>query len=85
MRSYRVPLLGNDMPLERLNRIFQGYGEGATTYELGDRFGIDRRTVSTSSIGTACKCVDVASPPTKSTTPSTSTTLAGLWHGSAST
>jgi hypothetical protein len=26
--------------------LIQGYTAGATTYELGDRFGIDRRTVS---------------------------------------
>src|SRR5918997_5022702 len=27
--------------------LIQGYTAGATTYELGARFGIDRRTVST--------------------------------------
>jgi hypothetical protein len=26
--------------------LIQGYTAGATTFELGDRFGIDRRTVS---------------------------------------
>jgi hypothetical protein len=26
--------------------LVQGYLGGATTYELGDRFGVDRRTVS---------------------------------------
>lgn len=31
---------------EEVRRLIQGYLSGATTYELGDRFGVDRRTVS---------------------------------------
>jgi hypothetical protein len=31
---------------DQLHALIQGYTAGATTYELGDRFGIDRRTVS---------------------------------------
>jgi hypothetical protein len=30
----------------QIQALIQGYTAGATTYELGDRFGIDRRTVS---------------------------------------
>jgi hypothetical protein len=29
-----------------VHALIQGYMAGATTYELGDRFGINRRTVS---------------------------------------
>jgi hypothetical protein len=31
---------------DQVQMLVQGYAAGATTYELGDRFGIDRRTVS---------------------------------------
>jgi hypothetical protein len=31
---------------ERIQDLIAGYQAGATVYELGDRFGIDRRTVS---------------------------------------
>ncbi|MGH3435255.1 MAG: hypothetical protein ACRDRN_02180 [Sciscionella sp.] len=63
--------------------LIQGYLAGATTYELGAQFGIDRRTVSNISTGTACRCADAASPLAKSTTRSTSTASAGHWHESA--
>jgi hypothetical protein len=38
----RAPQLDAD----QTHALIQGYSAGATTYELGDRFGIDRRTVS---------------------------------------
>ncbi len=31
---------------EEVRRLIQGYVSGATTYELGDQFGVDRHTVS---------------------------------------
>ncbi|MEV2224991.1 hypothetical protein AB0E01_34685 [Nocardia vinacea] len=31
---------------DEVRRLILGYVSGATTYELGDRFGVDRRTVS---------------------------------------
>lgn len=32
---------------EQVEQLIAGYRSGATVYELGDRFGIERRTVST--------------------------------------
>jgi hypothetical protein len=42
------PKLGRARQLDanQVQALIQGYTAGATTYELGDRFGIDRRTVS---------------------------------------
>ncbi|MGH3850924.1 MAG: hypothetical protein ACRDRT_14695, partial [Pseudonocardiaceae bacterium] len=63
-----------------------GYTSGATTDELGTRFGIDRRTVSAilHRHGVQMRRRRNLSP-IKSTTRSTCTTLAGHWHGLAST
>src|SRR5918997_4168903 len=65
--------------------LIQSYTAGATTYELGARFGIDRQTVSESCTDTACRGADVASPPPRSTKPSTFMTLAGHWPALEST
>lgn len=42
-RPRRAPQLDQD----QVQTLIQAYAAGATTYELGDRFGVDRRTVST--------------------------------------
>jgi hypothetical protein len=41
------PGRARQLDAEQVHALIQGYAAGATTYELGDRFGIDRRTVST--------------------------------------
>jgi hypothetical protein len=41
-RSRRARQLGND----QIEQLIAGYRSGSTVYELGDRFGIERRTVS---------------------------------------
>ncbi|MBK0868759.1 helix-turn-helix domain-containing protein [Saccharopolyspora sp. HNM0986] len=35
------------LPLDQVQQLIEGYKSGATVYELGDQFGIERRTVST--------------------------------------
>ncbi|MBK0866481.1 helix-turn-helix domain containing protein [Saccharopolyspora sp. HNM0986] len=35
------------LPDDQVQRLIEGYKSGATVYELGDQFGIERRTVST--------------------------------------
>ncbi len=34
------------LPDDQVQRLIEGYKSGATVYELGDQFGIERRTVS---------------------------------------
>lgn len=41
-RTRRARRLGND----QIQQLIAGYQSGSTVYELGDRFGIERRTVS---------------------------------------
>ncbi len=40
------PRRARQLDQDQVQMLVQGYAAGATTYELGDRFGIDRRTVS---------------------------------------
>jgi hypothetical protein len=40
------PGRARQLDTDQVQALIQGYTAGATTYELGDRFGIDRRTVS---------------------------------------
>lgn len=40
------PGRARQLDASQVQALIQGYTTGATTYELGDRFGIDRRTVS---------------------------------------
>jgi hypothetical protein len=40
------PRRARQLDQNQVQTLIQGYAAGATTYELGDRFGIDRRTVS---------------------------------------
>lgn len=40
------PRRARQLDQDQVQTLIQGYAAGATTYELGDRFGIDRRTVS---------------------------------------
>ena len=40
------PGRARQLDIDQVEALIQGYVAGATTYELGDRFGIDRRTVS---------------------------------------
>jgi hypothetical protein len=40
------PGRARQLDADQLHALIQGYTAGARTYELGDRFGIDRRTVS---------------------------------------
>ena len=41
------PRRARQLDTDEVQVLIRGYVAGATTYELGDRFGIDRRTVST--------------------------------------
>jgi hypothetical protein len=41
------PGRARQLDIDQIQALIQGYTMGATTYELGHRFGIDRRTVST--------------------------------------
>jgi len=58
---------------DQVQMLVQGYAAGATTYELGDRFGIDRRAVS----AILHQYDDAASPQARWTRRSTSTVSAG--------
>jgi hypothetical protein len=40
------PGRARQLDANQIQALIQGYTTGATTYELGDRFGLDRRTVS---------------------------------------
>jgi hypothetical protein len=40
------PRRARQLDQHQVQTLIQGYAAGATTYELGDRFGVDRRTVS---------------------------------------
>lgn len=40
------PGRARQLDADQVQALIQGYTAGATIYELGDRFGIDRRTVS---------------------------------------
>jgi hypothetical protein len=40
------PGRARQLDANQVQALIQGYTSGVTTYELGDRFGIDRRTVS---------------------------------------
>lgn len=40
------PRRARQLDPDQVKMLIQGYTAGATTYELGDRFGVDRRTVS---------------------------------------
>ena len=40
------PGRARQLDTSQIQALIQGYTTGATTYELGDRFGLDRRTVS---------------------------------------
>ncbi|MGH4007490.1 MAG: hypothetical protein ACRDTH_04870 [Pseudonocardiaceae bacterium] len=40
------PRQARQLDANQVQAVIQGYTTGATTYELGNRFGIDRRTVS---------------------------------------
>jgi len=40
------PRRARQLDADQIQELIQGYTAGATTYELGDRFGIDRRTAS---------------------------------------
>jgi DNA-directed RNA polymerase specialized sigma24 family protein len=42
----RKPGRARQLDDKQARRLIAGYVDGATVYELGDRFGIDRRTVS---------------------------------------
>jgi len=42
----RVPGTARQFDADQVQTLIAGYRAGATTYELGDRFSIDRRTVS---------------------------------------
>lgn len=42
----RKPGRARQLDDKQVRRLIAGYEDGATVYELGDRFGIDRRTVS---------------------------------------
>lgn len=41
------PRRARQLRAEQVEELIAGYQAGATVYELGDRFGIERRTVST--------------------------------------
>ena len=40
------PRRARQLDADQIQKLIQGYTAGATTYELGDRFSIDRRTAS---------------------------------------
>lgn len=40
------PARARQLDDEQVQKLIEGYEAGATVYELGDRFGIERRTVS---------------------------------------
>jgi DNA-directed RNA polymerase specialized sigma24 family protein len=42
----RVPGTAKQLDADQIEELIVGYQAGATVYQLGDRFGIDRRTVS---------------------------------------
>jgi hypothetical protein len=42
----RKPRTAKQLDGERVGKLIAGYQSGSTVYELGDRFGIERRTVS---------------------------------------
>jgi hypothetical protein len=66
---------------DQTQALIQDYAAGATTYELGDRFGIDRRTVSNILHRHGVDMRRRGLSPDQSTTPSTSTSLAGTGTG----
>lgn len=45
-RRCRVPGTARQLESQQVQELIAGYQAGATVYELGERFGIDRRTVS---------------------------------------
>ncbi len=42
----RIPGRARQLSADQVEELIAGYQAGATVYDLGDRFGIDRRTVS---------------------------------------
>jgi hypothetical protein len=71
------PRRARQLDADQVQELIAGYQAGATGYELGDRFSVERRTVSN-----ILKRHDVPMrrrglSPSRSTTPSTSTTSAG--------
>ena len=46
-RRGRLPGSARQLDSQQVQELIAGYKAGATVYELGNRFGIDRRTVST--------------------------------------
>lgn len=46
-RQRRIPSRATQLDEDQARRLIAGYRAGATGYELGDQFDIDRRTVST--------------------------------------
>lgn len=45
-RHYRVPGSARQLERQQVRELIAGYQAGATVYQLGDEFGIDRRTAS---------------------------------------
>lgn len=77
------PGRARQLDADQVQELIAGYQAGATVYELGARFGIDRRTVSTILHRHGVPMRRRGLAPTKSTPPSTSTTPAGHSHESA--
>jgi hypothetical protein len=65
------------LDIDQTQALIQGYLAGATTYELGALFSIDRRTVSNILHRHGVRIRRRGLSPEEVTTPSTSTTSAG--------
>jgi hypothetical protein len=61
------PGRARQLDADQVQELIAGYQDGATVYELGAQFGIERRRSATSSTDTTSRCADAASPPTRST------------------
>jgi len=80
----RLPGSARQLESQQVQELIAGYVTGATVYQLGEQFGVDRRTVSAILHRHEVPCGGGASPPTRSTRLSSSTERAARWQGSAS-
>lgn len=79
------PRRARQLDTNQIQELIAGYQAGATVYELGARFGIERRTVSNILHRHQVPMRRRTSPPSRSTPPFISTPSAGHSHGSANT
>jgi len=84
VRRSRLPGSARQLESQQVQEFISGYEAGATVYQLGEQFGIDRRTVSAILHRHDVPMRRRGLSPSRSTRLSVSTRRAGRWRGSAS-